>query len=199
MTPMDETKFWALIDEARTAVAADSEDPQQDMMDVLQEKLEDLAGEEIIAFQEQMRAQFWRAFTYDLSAAIYVIRGDKCDADDFLGFRGWLISRGQRYFDRVLADPDSLGEDDLVPTQVYLPDILKLAAMAYRETTGEVLTLDPAFVEPDEPAGKPLEIQDIPTRLPKLCDDFVFVFDEEETEELTAAEAAAKQAAPPKP
>ncbi len=199
MAAMEETRFWSLIEQARFNIGEDAADPQLDLVDALQELLEDLPPEEIAAFQEQMRQVSWRAYTYPLAAAVYVIRGDNVDPDDFRGFRGWLISRGQAEFQRAVADPDSLADDDLVPAEVYLPDILDIGAIAYEETTGEEWEPDPTQTEPEEPSGEPLLIQDIPRRLPRLCDDFVFTFDEEEVEALAEAQAEAAAAPPPAP
>ncbi len=174
---MDEAKFWSLIDQARAA-SATSADPE-DLLDALADVIEDLEDEEIAAFHQIMQAQYWKAYTYDLAGAMYIIRDGKSDEDDFRGFRGWLISQGKDFFETAVADADSLGDADVIPALAYLPGILTLAEDLYREATGSLVPLDPNFVEPEDPTGTPLEVQDLPKRLPKLCDDFVFFMDDE--------------------
>lgn len=178
---MDEAKFWSLIDEARAA-AATSPDPE-DMLDALAERIEDLEDAEIASFHQLMQVQYWKTYTYDLAGALYIIKDGKSDEDDFHGFQGWLIAQGKAFFESAIADPDSLADADVIPDQVYLPDILTLASEAYREATGNEVPEDSKFTEPDDPAGQPLEVPDLPQRLPRLCREFVFFLDDEVNED----------------
>ena len=50
-----------------------------------------------------------RSYTWELWGAAHVIQGWASD-DTFEYFRCWLISKGRRVFERVLADPDSLAD-----------------------------------------------------------------------------------------
>lgn len=109
MTPMPEDRFWSLID-ASTAREADSARAVR----ALRATLQTLSPDEIAAFQATFRAMVRKAYAWDLWGAAYVLHGGASD-DYFEDFRGWLISRGQRVFDSILADPDSLG--DAVPLE----------------------------------------------------------------------------------
>jgi hypothetical protein len=51
-----------------------------------------------------------RAYSYKLWGAAYVIHGG-CDNDTLDDFRSSLISRGRSYFERAIADPDSLADE----------------------------------------------------------------------------------------
>ncbi len=178
---MDETKFWSLINEA-TMASMGRDDEKQELLDELQDLLEELPPEEIVGFQRIMRDLYWKAYTYNLSGAIFVILKERCDEDDFHGFRGWLISQGQQFFEQVVADPDSMAGDEQMIDDLYLPDILTLAEDAYVNATGDDMPIDYDFVEPEDLAGEPLELADLPQRLPNLCSEYFFVLQPDEEE-----------------
>lgn len=178
---MDEMKFWSLIDEATLAVMG-STDEKQDMLDALQERLEDLPAEEIVAFQRLMRDLYWKAYTYNLSGAIFVILKENCDEEDFHGFRGWLISQGKQFYEQSVADPDSMANDPAMRDDLYLPEILSVAEDAYVNATGDDLPTDEEFVEPEDLHGEPINLADLPVRLPNLCTEYLFALEPEEEE-----------------
>ena len=107
MTPMPEDRFWSLID-ASTAPESDSARAVR----ALRAALQVLSAEEIAAFQATFRATARKAYAWEVWGAAHVLRGGASD-DAFEDFRGWLISRGRRVFEAVLANPDSLA--DLLP------------------------------------------------------------------------------------
>lgn len=110
VTAMDVAKFWSLI-ERTLPFEADTQKQSEAMQKVLAE----LAPQEIEAFEVQFNQQLVRAYTWDLWGATYVVHGGASD-DAFEYFRRWLISKGQRMFEHVLAKPDDLA--DLVAVNV---------------------------------------------------------------------------------
>jgi hypothetical protein len=176
---MDEAKFWTLLAEAR-AETADSTDPDDDFLDALYAKLEPLEPEEIAAFQRLVWQFNRQAYTYAMSGALYVMTDGEADEIDLEGFRGWLISQGEVVFKKTVSDPDSLADEDVVPADAFLPDMLTLAAELYKEQTAEELPVDEASQLPAEPAGDELSVEDLPQKMPRLCDQFIFTVDEEE-------------------
>jgi len=176
---MDEAKFWTLIAEAR-AESADSTDPDEDFLDALYARLEPLAPEEIAAFQQVVWQLNRQAYTYAMTGALYVMTDGEADEIDLEGFRGWLISQGEVVFKKTVSDPDSLADEDVVPADAFLPDMLTLAAELYKEQTAADLAPDEAAQLPKAPAGDELSVEDLPRKLPRLCDQFVFTVDEEE-------------------
>ena len=104
MTPMPEDRFWSIIG----ASTAHEPEPSR-AVKALRLALGKLTPEDIAAFQAAFRALVTRAWTWDLWGAVYVLHGGASD-DYFEDFRGWLISRGQRAHEAVLADPDGMGE-----------------------------------------------------------------------------------------
>src|SRR4051794_18537043 len=100
---MDRTAFWNLIERTRRK----SGGVQDLQMDALRQELEALAPAEIVDFQTHFDTGRVEAYTYDLWAAAYIIRGG-CSDDGFLDFRTWLIAQGRPVFEAAVADPQSL-------------------------------------------------------------------------------------------
>jgi hypothetical protein len=101
---MTDERFWALIQ----PTTAFENDPDRQIA-ALHSALENLSTEEIEAFEEAFGRQLKRSYSWDLWGAAYVVHGGASD-DGFEYFRRWLISKGRRIFERVVADPDSLAD-----------------------------------------------------------------------------------------
>ena len=100
---MDESRFWALIDESRAATTpALSNQP-----DILQQKLEKLSPEEIKCFDALFRQLWHDAYRDSLWAAAYIIEGG-CSDDGFMDFRAGLISLGRDAYYAALQNPETL-------------------------------------------------------------------------------------------
>jgi hypothetical protein len=119
--PMPEQRFWALIG----ATTAFESDPERQLA-ALHAALRKLSIDEIEAYEAAFDAQMMRSYSWDLWGAAYVIDGGASD-DGFEYFRCWLISKGQRIFDKVMADPDSLA-DILAPK---IDGVLEFEEFAY--------------------------------------------------------------------
>lgn len=101
---MDVTQFWQLIE--KTRIENDRHGEQQAKL--ILEELMQLPLQEIIDYELIFRDFYDRAERYDLMDAAYFIVsfGDSGWKD----FRGWLIGQGQKTYEMVLADPDTLAE-----------------------------------------------------------------------------------------
>jgi len=100
---MNEAQFWQIVgDSARNGADQDRQAA------ALCASLDRLTPGEIEAFAQIFDALMQRSYRWDLWGAGFVIEGGMSD-DGFEYFRRWLISRGERAFDKVMADPDSLG------------------------------------------------------------------------------------------
>src|SRR6185369_16521467 len=92
------------------------------------------------------------AYRWDLWAAAYIVNGG-CSDDGFEYFRAWLISQGQRFYEKCLADPEAVGARAERDDQNEDEEFLHCAAEAYREKTGR--DLPPLEVSrPAKPAGE---------------------------------------------
>lgn len=138
--------FWRVIRKAR---AGQDEERFQAR---LQAQLRRLSPAEIVAFERQFQAQIWRANTWDLWGAAYLINGG-CSDDCFVYFRFWLVAQGEEVYGAALKQPDSLATridpDAGAEGEWYLP------ARIYREKTGKQLPdVTPSWArEPDAKTG----------------------------------------------
>jgi hypothetical protein len=129
---MDETAFWQLISETRNA--ADNDTGRQSQL--LEQRLRQLAPEQIAGF-EQIRDGFDKqAYTWDLWGAAYVIE-DGCSDDCFRDFRAYLISLGRETYEAALSDPDSLAGVVEDAEKGDWENADNVAAEAYEDATDE--------------------------------------------------------------
>jgi hypothetical protein len=188
---MDEDKFWSIIAEARAELEL-HEAELGELYNVLFARLEAMEAEEVAEFQQQMLAQYCKAFDYRIIGAAYVIVGENCDEDDQHGFRGWLIAEGEEFFKKTLENPDFLADENVVPSRTYMPEIIGVGSQVYEQATGELPPADPDFELPAQPAGEEFDLTELPQRLPNLCDEWGFEIDlptESEEEQLDPVEA----------
>ncbi|MFZ5438851.1 MAG: DUF4240 domain-containing protein [Myxococcota bacterium] len=116
---MDESTFWELV-------AAGNPD-------AITRALARRLPEEIQQFELILRRQLRRADRNLLMGALLLLVGRGWSDDQWLYFRCALICRGQRAFERALADPDSLAwlpwRDD---THIDQEELLYVADAAHR-------------------------------------------------------------------
>jgi hypothetical protein len=125
----DVVLFWKMVD---STTALESEPDKQ--LAALHTALSKLPLEQIERYELSFDSEMKRSFSWDLWGAAYVVHGGASD-DSFEYFRCWLISKGKRVFEKVLADPDSLAD-------ILTPDVrgvLEFEDFAYvaRTTWGE--------------------------------------------------------------
>lgn len=102
-TPMNEQKFWQLIETVKKEAGAKIESRPA----VLQKHLFSLEPEEIQGFQQRYETLLLEANSWSLWGAAYLMNGG-CSDDGFKYFRDWLISEGKETFKGAVANPDSL-------------------------------------------------------------------------------------------
>jgi len=127
--PMSDDRFWALIE----PTTAFENNPERQIAS-LHSALANLPIDEIEGFEVVFREQMTRSYSWDLWGATYVVHGGASD-DGFEYFRCWLISKGRRIFEKVLADPDRLA--DVLAAKVE--GVLEFEEFAYvaRKVWGE--------------------------------------------------------------
>jgi hypothetical protein len=104
---MDDDKFWAMVEECHTA----SRDNMDRKEQLIKAAISRLSRDDALAFFQIFQRMMDTAFTWPLWGAAYVVNGG-CGDDSFTDFRASLISRGRTVFDKAIADPDSLADDD---------------------------------------------------------------------------------------
>jgi hypothetical protein len=140
--PMDEDRFWALIEEsrrrARRKKPANGDEFLASQMETVPAVLRQLAPEELIAFARRFNGYRRLAYRWDLWGAAYWLHGG-CGNDAFLDFRSSLIMLGKELFSQVLSDPDSLAElikRKDVPKCLAIEGFQYLTSRVYKEKTG---------------------------------------------------------------
>jgi uncharacterized protein DUF4240 len=100
--------------------------------------------EEIVAWGRHLDKVMVASGTEDLWAAANVIHGG-CSEEGFDGFRGWLIAHGRDAVARSVKAPDSLANVAVIKAAAETgavfeaPEVLTIAAEAYRQATGAEL------------------------------------------------------------
>ena len=176
---MDETNFWALIEESRpkavrTGLLKRRSKPDLDgHREALVERLVEKGPDEILAFDRIWSGLSSRAYRNDLWEAAYVINGG-CSDDCFDYFRDYLISLGGEVYEAALRDPESLADVDLPHDEVDHESVSGVAYYAWERLRGdEPLPSEPA-PGPREPAGEFHDEEELPEMYPRLAARFGF-------------------------
>ena len=97
---MDTNQFWNIIDTA--SAASDDIDLQTEL---LQTQLQQLSLEEVLSFDEHFTHASHGLYGWNMWRAADIMIGVTSD-DVFADFRSWVISRGRRSYEHILASPD---------------------------------------------------------------------------------------------
>ena len=126
-------EFWMHIEAVKREAPSVEVVPR-----LLTRRLGQLPENEIVDFSNHFRDCLNRSNDGCLWVAASVMMGG-CGDDSFDYFRGWLIAQGQRVFEAVLAEPDSMAELDCIPhdpRSARLEEMLGVVADAYQHRTG---------------------------------------------------------------
>ena len=161
--------FWQLNAEAREAAGTDTARQSE----LLEERLSELSGEQILGFEHTRREMDRRAYTWDLWGAAYVIE-DGCSDDCFRDFRAYLISLGPDSYEAALRDPDSLADVVQDAEEGDWENADDVAPDAYETATGRDFPEDGSDLSGD-PSGEPWDDEDqdaLVQRYPRLAERF---------------------------
>lgn len=162
---MDDSRFWMLVDAARTQAGAN----EQARAPALRAALAALPAGEIQGFQRVYDRMLARANRWDVRGAAWLMNGG-CSGDGFRSFRDWLISEGKAVYEQALADPDSLAE--LPARDGFELESFGYAAMdAYAEHTDRALERDVADARA-VPEGHEWTEDELAASLPRLADKY---------------------------
>ena len=157
---MDEAGFWKLVQVAHDE-AKDDMDRKGEIVAALICKL---SKADAADFQKHFDRKLHDAFDYRLWGAAYVIQGG-CSDDAFYDFRVCLISRGKAAYDKALADPDSLADDEPDELTWFHEGYQYAVSDAVERMVGERVRGDP---HPREPKGEHFDDETVFKRYPKL-------------------------------
>ncbi len=160
---MDIDQFWSIVEEIKD---------EQNPVDSLAERLEQLTPQEIISFNEHLYDLHDKAFIWDLWGAAYIIQGG-CSDDGFMDFRFGLISRGKEVFERTIENPDSLADlDDCISYEEFGTAAIE----AYEVVVGDEIP-SIRHIYATEPSGERWDFDNLDEcskRLPRLYERYLY-------------------------
>jgi Protein of unknown function (DUF4240) len=165
----DETEFWRLIAQTRSAAGNDTGRQSE----LLKDRLTELSPQAIIEFAQIRHRLDQRAYTWRLWGAATVIE-DGCSEDCFRDFRGYLISLGRGPYEAALRDPDSLASVAEGAEAGDWENADNVAPDAYSSVTGNDFPLDDSDLS-GRPRGTPFGDNDeagLARRYPRLAARF---------------------------
>jgi hypothetical protein len=133
---VNKATFWKLIERANK----NQPDEDSDIEDKIREQLLALDASQIVEFFSIYLDLAITAYTYELWAAAYLLKGGGCGDSAFMDFRDWLISQGETVYNEALKDPQTLANvDDDESFGEYIGDLFSCIYTVYKEKYGEEL------------------------------------------------------------
>jgi hypothetical protein len=159
---VDESQFWELVQRAHDAAS----DDMDRKCEVLKAEIGKLSKNEARDFAVRFDTMMDRAYSHKLWGAANVIHGG-CSDDTFNDFRSSLISRGRACFERAIADPDSLADEEFDATAWFYEGYQYAVTAGVKALAG----LRPGRQHPDRPSGE--DEDDLQERFPRLSAKFM--------------------------
>jgi hypothetical protein len=156
-------QFWGIVEEVHRSSGGDM-DAKCELLD---KRLRQLSVDEVLSFTQHFTECEYRAYSWELWAAAYIIGGG-CSDDKFSDFRSTLISMGREVFERALADPQSLADIDYDADIADYEGYQYVPFKVYRDMTGDqrVPRLHP---HPTKPSGRDWDEDKVAEFYPKLA------------------------------
>jgi hypothetical protein len=172
---MEQERFWALIEQARTDAGGELGEDGGLLATALTKRLAELPAADIAAFATRYAALMAQADSPQLWGAAYLIGGG-CTVDAFVDFRVGLVACGQDWHQRAIADPDSLASHPAVSeaaewdddSAIFAELVHYAAGHAYEQVTGDPLAVSVAAAHE---LSRPWDFDDddeMRRRLPRL-------------------------------
>lgn len=167
-------EFWSSVEKSRRGV-----EDSDEIVENLRARLEKLPAEEVAEWGRIFNTRLNEAFRWDLWAVADIMQKGDCSVDVFEDWRGWLISKGRKHFERALETPEAAAHRVRPDDEFDNEDILRVAHGVYEEKTGQEDIPDDPWIlygcGPDsEPSGTRLSEDEMFQRFPKLCAKFGF-------------------------
>jgi len=128
---MNIDEFWSLVGRVHATAPHDMAEKCR----LLAKELRQLACEQISSFESHFCDLFYRAYSWDLWAAAYMINKG-CSNDSFMDFRSTLISLGRDAYETALTDVESLVAFDIDPAWATYEGYQYVAQKVYEEKCG---------------------------------------------------------------
>lgn len=162
---MNELKFWEIVDSVHGRSGGDMDSKSE----LIKDAISKLSEREANGFAAIFDSKMDEAYSWSLWGAAYVINGG-CSDDAFTDFRTSLISRGRASFERAIADPDSLADDDFDQEAWFYEGYQYAVTDGVKIAVGLVPMR--ASPHPDEPIGQAWDEEKVYGLYPKLATKF---------------------------
>jgi len=162
---MDEDRFWDIVQRVHNI----SEGEMDRKCVALRQQIAALSRDASLEFAQLFDDMMDKAYHWPLWGAAYVIHGG-CGDDTFTDFRSSLISRGRQAFERALADPDSLADEDIDESAWFYEGYQYAVTGGVKAVTGEVPRR--RQMPPPQPSGADWREDEVYALFPKLSARF---------------------------
>ncbi|OON65861.1 DUF4240 domain-containing protein [Hymenobacter sp. CRA2] len=169
---MPDKNFWYLINTSKAKYPFN----YRLQLAYLTDTLSKCSNKDIIGFECTFRENMVRLWNYNIKSMYQIIEGNYISTDDFVYFRGYLISLGQEITNTAIQNPD-LVSVPLDRTEWSGEDMIYVADQAYstknRQLKGSTAPRDSASaVDYDfgnyKMTGHYIPLDEFPRRFPKL-------------------------------
>jgi hypothetical protein len=162
---VDEQQFWKIVQQAHDQSGGDMDEKCEIMKNVVSK----LPKDEAMAFSRFFDSVMDRLYSWPLWGAAYVINGG-CGDDTFSDFRASLISRGQKAFEKALADPDSLADEEFAEDAWFYEGYQYAVTDGVKAAMGSIVNRDKPH--PETPSGAEWAEDKVYDLYPKLSGKF---------------------------
>jgi hypothetical protein len=163
---VDEAQFWDLVQRTHDAAGNDMDRKCEVLKAEIGMSSKNDANDFAVLFDTMMD----RAYSHKLWGAAYVIHGG-CSDDTFDDFRSSLISRGRVGFERAIADPESLADEEFDNATWFYEGYQYAVTAAVKAVAG--LRPRRRHPHPDRPSGEDWREDDLPALFPRLSAKFM--------------------------
>ena len=98
--------FWKLIASSKE----EHPDNFSAQMKYLTVSLSKLPNEQIVGFEMTLREKVIQLWDYKIKSLYQIIYGEYISTDAFIYFRFWIVSNGEKFFNKALRDTDELAD-----------------------------------------------------------------------------------------
>jgi hypothetical protein len=156
---MDNSRFWQLIDAARSE--GESADP-----DALRVALSPLPNGEVIAFSHEFTRKLCELNKWSIWGAGAALLEGMSD-DSFHYFRSWIIGKGLVVYGVALANPDDIA-DFVLEDEIVDNESLEYVAIEILEERGVEDPRESIDLDADgDPSGEPFDEDELEDLYPK--------------------------------
>ena len=162
---IDEVKFWQIIEEAKKGANGKYEFNYQ-----LNNILGCYSSNQSKSFQRILLKRLTELDHWEVWDLAYIIRGG-CGDDQFIDFKLWVISQGEKFYKQIVAlDFSNISSNDIDEDPLN-EELMYIAPNIYSEKSGNFLDIK---IKQPKIKGKQIPTSKFLGKYPRLCKEFKF-------------------------